>query len=56
MIANDVSVGTKTFGGANNTVHIVDQNGVESWPEMSKKSIGERLADRIADHLNTDND
>ena len=56
MIANDVSVGTKTFGGANNTVHIVDQNGIESWPEMSKKSIGERLADRIADHLNTDND
>ena len=56
MIANDVSVGTKTFGGANNTVHIVDQNGIESWPEMSKESIGERLADRIADHLNTDHD
>ena len=56
MIANDVSVGTETFGGTKNTVHIVDQNGIESWPEMSKKSIGERLADRIADHLNTDND
>ena len=56
MIANDVSVGTKTFGGANNTVHIVDQNGIENWPEMSKESIGDRLADRIANHLNTDHD
>ena len=55
MIANDVSVGTKTLGGIKNTVHIVDQNGIENWPEMSKESIGERLADRIADHLNTDN-
>ncbi len=56
MIANDVSVGTKTFGGANNTVHIIDQNGIENWPEMSKESIGDRLADRIANHLNTDHD
>ena len=44
------------FGCKKNTVHIVDQNGIENWPEMSKESIGERLADRIADHLNTDHD
>ena len=56
MIANDVSVGTETFGGTKNTVHIVDQNGIENWPEMSKESIGDRLADRIANHLNTDHD
>ena len=56
MIANDVSVGTQTFGGRKNTVHIVDQNGIENWPEMSKESIGDRLADRIANHLNTDHD
>jgi len=56
MIANDVSVGTQTFGGTKNTVHIVDQNGIENWPEMSKESIGDRLADRIANHLNTDHD
>ena len=56
VIANDVSVGTQTFGGTKNTVHIVDQNGIENWPEMSKESIGDRLADRIANHLNTDHD
>ena len=51
IIANDVSVGTKTFGGEKNTVHLVDQNGIENWPEMSKESIGERLVDRIANHF-----
>jgi len=53
IVANDVSIGTDTFGGENNTVHIVDKNGVEKWPRMSKKSVGERLADRIADYIET---
>lgn len=51
IIANDVSTGSNTFGGGKNTVHIIDQNGVENWPRMSKESVGKRLADRIADYL-----
>ena len=51
IVANDVSIGTNTFGGKENTVHIIDRNGIENWPKMSKESVGKKLADRIADHL-----
>ncbi|MDG2033410.1 MAG: bifunctional phosphopantothenoylcysteine decarboxylase/phosphopantothenate--cysteine ligase CoaBC [Rhodospirillales bacterium] len=51
IIANDVSPGTDTFGGLNNTVHMVDEKTVESWPTMTKKQIGTQLAGRIADHF-----
>ncbi len=49
MLANDVSPGTTTFGGEDNTVHLVTAEGVEPWARMSKKAIAERLAERIAD-------
>ena len=51
ILANDVSAGTGTFGGDDNTIHMVDGEGTESWPRMSKAEIAERLADRIAGHL-----
>ena len=51
MIANDVSAGTHTFGGARNTVHLISEQGVESWPSMSKQAVAEQLAARIADAL-----
>lgn len=51
ILANDVSPGSGTFGGATNTVHLVDGSGIEDWPEMSKESVGLRLAERIADHF-----
>ena len=47
IVANDVSEGTGTFGGANNTVHIVDAQGVESWPSLGKTEVAARLAQRI---------
>ncbi len=51
IVANDVSPGTGTFGGADNTVHILSDAGVEDWPRMGKDQVAERLAQRIADVL-----
>ena len=48
ILANDVSPGTGTFGGDRNTIHLVDADGVEDWPVMTKREVAVRLADRIA--------
>lgn len=51
ILANDVSPGTDTFGGADNTIHLVSAEGVEDWPRMSKTDVADRLADRITERL-----
>ena len=51
IVANDVSSGTGTFGGDSNTVHVVDERGAETWPELPKIEVARRLARRIAAHL-----
>jgi len=51
ILANDVSPGTGTFGGDNNRIHLVDAEGVEDWPAMTKREVALRLADRIAVRL-----
>jgi phosphopantothenoylcysteine decarboxylase/phosphopantothenate--cysteine ligase len=51
ILANDVSPGSGTFGGDRNTIHLVDANGVEHWPVMTKREVAARLADRIAASL-----
>lgn len=52
ILANDVGIGTGTFGGTDNTVHlIVGDETVESWPRLSKRAIGDRLATAIAARL-----
>jgi phosphopantothenoylcysteine decarboxylase / phosphopantothenate---cysteine ligase len=51
ILANDVSPGTGTFGGDRNTIHLVDGDGVEDWPVMTKREVAARLAERIAQHL-----
>jgi phosphopantothenoylcysteine decarboxylase/phosphopantothenate--cysteine ligase len=48
IVANDVSPASGVFGGDRNTVHVVDGNGVEDWPLLSKREVAERLAARIA--------
>jgi len=48
IVANDVSTGTSTFGGASNEVHIVSANGVESWPMQSKEAVAAGLVKKIA--------
>src|SRR5215212_9773401 len=51
ILANDVSPGTGTFGGDSNTIHLVDADGVEDWPAMTKTEVAARLADRIASRI-----
>jgi len=51
ILANDVSPGTGTFGGDRNTIHLVDAEGIEDWPVMTKGEVATRLAERIAQHL-----
>ncbi len=51
ILANDVSPDTGTFGGEDNTIHLVSADGVDNWPRMSKSDVADRLADRIVSHL-----
>lgn len=51
ILANDVSPETGTFGGADNTIHLVSADGVEDWPRMSKTDVADRLAERISQQL-----
>jgi phosphopantothenoylcysteine decarboxylase / phosphopantothenate---cysteine ligase len=51
IVANDVSSETGTFGGDENTVHLVTESAVEDWPRMGKDLVAARLAARIADHF-----
>jgi phosphopantothenoylcysteine decarboxylase / phosphopantothenate---cysteine ligase len=48
ILANDVSPGTGTFGGERNSVHLVEAESVEDWPDLAKSEVAERLAHRIA--------
>jgi phosphopantothenoylcysteine decarboxylase/phosphopantothenate--cysteine ligase len=53
IVANDVS-GTGSdgvMGGADNTVHLVTPDGVESWERSPKDAVARRLVERIADAL-----
>jgi phosphopantothenoylcysteine decarboxylase / phosphopantothenate---cysteine ligase len=49
IIANDVS--GSVMGGERNRIHIISDQPVEDWPEMTKTEVGTRLAARIADYL-----
>ncbi|MCB1521202.1 MAG: bifunctional phosphopantothenoylcysteine decarboxylase/phosphopantothenate synthase [Hyphomicrobiaceae bacterium] len=48
IVANDVSPERGVMGGDRNTVHLVSAGGVESWPEMGKSEVAERIVERIA--------
>ncbi|NNC73239.1 MAG: bifunctional phosphopantothenoylcysteine decarboxylase/phosphopantothenate--cysteine ligase CoaBC [Sphingomonadaceae bacterium] len=49
IIANDVS--GDVMGGADNAIHLVTEDGVESWEQMPKAEVARKLAERIADAL-----
>jgi len=51
ILANDVAPATGTFGGDRNTIHLVTDKGVETWPTLAKEEVARRLAERIADTL-----
>jgi phosphopantothenoylcysteine decarboxylase / phosphopantothenate---cysteine ligase len=48
IIANDVSPETGIMGGDRNTVHVVTAAGVESWPEMTKAGVAEKIMAQAA--------
>lgn len=59
IVANDVSIthggggthGTHgVMGGDENTVHILNQHGTQSWKKMSKHQVAAQLAEKIAEH------
>ena len=51
IVANDVSEGTGTFGGDDNSVFLVSADGVETWERMAKSEVADELAQRIAQRL-----
>ena len=51
IVANDVAAAGKVFGGDRNRVHLVSAVGVESWPEMSKREVADRLLRKLAADL-----
>ena len=51
ILANDVSVGSGTFGGTDNTILLITAEGCERWPTISKQAVAEKLAERIADSV-----
>jgi len=51
ILANDVAMGTQTFGGDNNAIHFISQKGTEDWPIMKKKDVARYLAKKIIDEI-----
>ncbi len=47
IVANDVS--GDVMGGADNAVHIVTAQGVESWSNLPKDQVARKLMEKIAD-------
>ena len=50
VIANDVSGGA-VFGEDENRVHVITDGGAEAWPRLGKDEVAERIAARVAAHL-----
>ena len=51
IVLNDVSAGTGTFGGEDNTVTIVTASETIAWPKISKAETATRLIQLLADRL-----
>ena len=51
IIANSVAEGASTFGGETNQVQVIDAQGVESWPPMTKIEVANGIVRRLAVEL-----
>src|SRR5271165_4605975 len=51
IVANSVADGTSTFGGETNQVQVIDRDGIEAWPSMSKTEVAERIIHRLSVEL-----
>ncbi|MCG8562932.1 MAG: bifunctional phosphopantothenoylcysteine decarboxylase/phosphopantothenate--cysteine ligase CoaBC, partial [Hyphomicrobiales bacterium] len=47
IVANDVSAETGVMGGDRNAVHLITGADAESWPDMTKQDVANRLLQRI---------
>ncbi len=47
ILANDVSPLEGVFGGDSNRIHLIDEAGTETWPQMDKTAVAERLVAKI---------
>ena len=54
IVANDVSEGG-VFGRNRNVVHVITRSRVQSWPEMSKEEVADRLVRVASDWLSREN-
>jgi phosphopantothenoylcysteine decarboxylase / phosphopantothenate---cysteine ligase len=54
IVANDVSADSGVMGGERNQVHIVSEEGVESWPDQSKGDVARALVARAAGMLHAE--
>ena len=48
IVANDVSLGTQTMGGDENTAILVGEEISEQLPTMSKRALAETLVEKIS--------
>ena len=51
ILANDVSASTETFGGDNNRIHLITDEGSEEWPRMLKGDVAIRLVEKIVNEV-----
>ncbi|NRB04286.1 MAG: bifunctional phosphopantothenoylcysteine decarboxylase/phosphopantothenate--cysteine ligase CoaBC [Rhodobacteraceae bacterium] len=51
IVANDVSPETGIMGGSENAVHLITDDGVDTWPRMSKDDVARQLAVKLAEAL-----
>lgn len=55
IVANDVSVGSETFGSNTNQVTLLSRTGEKvEWPRMSKREVAKKILDYVKDHLMED--
>jgi phosphopantothenoylcysteine decarboxylase/phosphopantothenate--cysteine ligase len=53
IVANDVAPAQGVFGGAQNTVHLVTPDRVETWPRLDKDEVAQRLVARLSEMAET---
>lgn len=51
IVANDVGPKAGVFGSDDNTVHLITDEGAETWPTMTKIDVARELVRRIAGHF-----
>ncbi|MFD2842103.1 bifunctional phosphopantothenoylcysteine decarboxylase/phosphopantothenate synthase [Paracoccus cavernae] len=51
IVANDVHPSTGIMGGSENAVILITEQGPEHWPRMAKSAVADKLADRIAEEI-----